>query len=319
MNIHLVPRVISEINSRDEIDIGVDFCGIRLAIPIIASPMVDVCNGRVAKIMYDSGAYGIIHRFNTIENQLDEFSIADKNAGCAIGLQDGVQRFLALYQAGCRIFCIDTANGANINVKKLLNEIENISISQKYNQDYHMIIGNVASEFCYTEISSWTNVSGVRLLIGSGTACETTKATGIYNNPISLLQECADSASSKLKIIDGGIKEPGDFCKVIGCGADAIMIGSLIAQCHDSCARTKLQVSAYNKSYKEYRGSSSFEIQNLYKEPKYIEGTSTLLLESSETIAEMLQRFSNGLKSCCSYFNVRNLQEFRKNISYYEC
>lgn len=320
MNINLVPKVISEINSRDEIDISTDFCGIKLKIPIIASPMVDVCNGRIAKTMYNNGAYGIIHRFNTIESQVEEFLTAEKNAGCAIGLQDGIERFKYLYKEGCKIFCIDTANGANKNVFRLIDEIFNTSIAYKYGQDYHLIIGNVASGVCYKELCFRRNVSGVRLLIGSGAACETTKSTGIYNNPFLLLKECEIEEEkipripqSVSKIIDGGIKEPGDFSKCIALGANVIMIGSLIAACTDSCAK---MVNVNHDIYKKYRGSSSFEIQNSYKEPRYIEGTLRLLPQSDENISEMLNRFANGLKSCCSYFNAKNLQELRKNITF---
>src|SRR3990167_3106511 len=123
-NISLVPRVILTIKSRDEIDTSIDFCGIKLNIPIISSPMVDVTNGAIAKIMRGAGGYGIIHRFMSIDEQLHEFEIANKDAGCAIGL-DGEERFRKLYKNGCRVFVCDTANGGSTNVFSFLSKIYN--------------------------------------------------------------------------------------------------------------------------------------------------------------------------------------------------
>ena len=67
--------------------------------------MVDVCSGLVAKKMFHIGAYGFIHRFCSLDKQVEEFHIADKNAGYAIGLGDeGYNRFNELYNFGCRIY-----------------------------------------------------------------------------------------------------------------------------------------------------------------------------------------------------------------------
>ena len=72
-DVHLVPRVVSEIKSRDDIKIKINLGNLTLTSPIIASPMKDVCDGKVAKEMHRLGGLGIIHRFMSIEDQLKEY------------------------------------------------------------------------------------------------------------------------------------------------------------------------------------------------------------------------------------------------------
>lgn len=309
-NISLVPRVVSSISSRDKIDCSIKFCNINLELPIIASPMKDVCNGYVAKTMRKCGAYGIIHRFCSIEEQVKEFVIANKDAGCAIGINgDAEDRFKELYKEGCRIFCLDVANGANNNIQYIINKTINY-------KDIFLIVGNIASKETLRWIRCLNRVYGVRLGIGSGEACTTTKATGIFYPHISLLQECVEDKSGFDNhislIMDGGIKEPRDFCKSIGLGADLIMLGSLIASCNDSPAESFVE---NGKIYKKYRGSASLDIQESYKEPRYIEGT-TKFLKCTQDISSLLKEFKEGLQSSMSYFDSKNIMEYRKNISY---
>ena len=310
-DISLVSRQISTISSRDEIDTSVEFCGRKLSVPIIASPMKDVCDGYIAKLMMDNGAFGIIHRFSSIAQQVAEYQVAP-GAGCAIGITgDWFERFEALYQAGCRIFCLDIASRANTAI---IPALEKLYISD----DLHFIVGNVASaegfEFCAKQLG----VSAVRLGVAGGAGCTTKNATGIYFPMFSLIDEIYKyNIGTPIKTIaDGGIKEPGDFCKAIGIGADVVMLGSLIANTIESPARV---IKENEQLYTVYHGSASSEIQKLYREtPRYIEGRQVLLDFHNEHLVSLLNRFIEGLKSSMSYFNARNLNEYRCNINYVE-
>ena len=122
-------------------------------------------------------------------------------------------------------------------------------------------------------------------------------------------------------IADGGIKEPQDFCKAIACGADAIMMGSLIAATADSPAEI-INISGYDtgvymRQFKNYHGSASFEIQQSYKNrPRYVEGRTRMLEYTGQTLEELIIKFTDGLKSSMSYFNALTLDEYRKNITF---
>lgn len=308
-DVSLVSRQVSTISSRDEIDTSVEFCGRKLSVPIIASPMKDVCDGHVANLMMEYGAFGIIHRFSSVAQQVAEYQRA-KGAGCAIGINgDWEERYNALYKAGCRIFCIDVASGAN---KNILPNIEHI----RRDEDTYIIIGNTVSAegFLFLEFN---NVNAVRVGVAGGTGCTTKNATGIYHPMISLIKETYHGRQDhRVSIIsDGGIKEPSDFCKAIIFGADVCMLGSLIANTKESPAE-KIQ-KGDGKWYTQFSGSASEKVQELYKDlPRYIEGKTTHIEYKEERLKELLNRFVEGLRSSMSYFNSRNLEEYRKNIDY---
>ena len=74
---------------------------------------------------------------------------------------------------------------------------------------------------------------------------------------------------------------------------------------------------AYNKKQEAPKPNYSFDVQKLYRDtPKYIEGRTKFLEYNAESLEEMMDRFADGLRSSMSYFNARNLDEYRKNISF---
>ena len=306
-NVCLVPRTISQIKSRDDIDISSHNSDIDLDVPIIASPMRDVCDGNIAHRIWELGGLGIIHRFCSIEEQV-EYYMQEGHSFCAIGLNDE-NRFKALYDEGCKQFCIDVANGANIAVAQAIEYYLDMS------EDHIIfIVGNIASVECFNWLEKQPNVVGIRVGIAGGDVCTTKNATGIYHPALSLIKECYEGRkTSTLIIADGGVRCPGDFCKAIAFGADAVMLGSLIAATAESPAEL---IRQGNSLFKLYHGSASFDIQSTYKVPKYIEGKSKLIPYEEDTLEALMIRFKDGLRSSMSYFNARNLNEYRRNISY---
>ena len=57
-------------------------------------------------------------------------------------------------------------------------------------------------------------------------------------------------------IADGGIRSSGDLAKAIGAGADAVMIGSMIAGTDEAPGQI---VRIGDRRYKSYRGMGSME------------------------------------------------------------
>lgn len=303
-DIALVPRVVSTIESRDHINIGVK--SLNLKIPIIASPMKDVCDGRICHLLKRLGGLGIVHRFMSIEEQVEQWKISG-NSACAIGVNgDFHERFEAIYGAGCRIICIDTANGGSTRVKKAIEKLNKPGIG--------IIAGNVASKECYQWLDEIPFVIGIRVGIAGGAACTTKNATGIHYGVISSILECAKVKKNALLIADGGIREPSDSCKAIACGADLVMLGSTIASVMESPAEL---VKRDDKLFKVYHGSASFEIQKEYRTtPRYIEGRVRLLEYSGETLESLITRFCDGLRSSMSYFNAKSIEEYQQNASF---
>jgi len=208
-DISIVPRVISEQEHRNG-DTSIECFGIKLDVPIIASPMPDVCNGWMAHKLATTGALGIIHRFQKIEEQVKQYQTAGllpsqnifqfnpKYCACAIGVTDDYQeRFKALYNAGCRIFCLDTANGANRLVEKAVKWIRKqtqLHVNAGFNPNNHkvyLIAGNVATREGYKFLAD-LGVDAVRVGIAGGSVCETKNETGVYMPMVTSILECVD-------------------------------------------------------------------------------------------------------------------------------
>lgn len=327
-DIHLIPRVTSSIRSRDEIKPQVElFPGVTLTVPIIAAPMMDVCNGVFARLMREAGGFGFIHRFNSIGEQVKEFYDSDKQGGCAIGAGDDfLERYNALYNAGCRWFCLDIANGASEivgeSLKKVCRDLDHV----------YWVVGNVASQEGY-ENCYRVGVCGIRVGIAGGGGCTTKNATGIYHPMASLITETSNAKEKMMyppKIVaDGGINSPDRMCKALALGADLVMMGSALAVAKESPAQKRNRYEnfnpnarmEYNSEYFKpdiaiFRGSASFEVQRGYREPRYIEGKEVLLPYKNESLSQILDRFMSGLRSSMSYFNARTLEEYRASVTY---
>ena len=309
-DISLIPNQISYIESRKSINTSSKLGDLEINIPIIAAPMNDVCDGDFGDKLVKLGCFGIIHRFCSIEQQIKEFYKNPKLA-CAIGINnDYLERFITLNNTGCNMFCIDIANGGNSKIKNIIEELLNIGPTSQF------IVGNVASKEVFEWLSSIKGVVGIRVGVSGGFACTTKNATGIYNPMASLIIQCKSvkKENGPAIIADGGIKEPQDLCKAIALGANYVMMGSVLASALESPAELIKNGDTY---YKVYHGSASFEIQSIHKEkPNYIEGTTKLLPFNDESIEQIVERFSDGLKSCMSYFNSSNIETFQKNSNW---
>ena len=67
----LLEQKYYDIGSRSEIDIGNHLSATAyLELPVISSPMDTVTEGEMAWTMYDEGGLGVVHRYNTIEDQV---------------------------------------------------------------------------------------------------------------------------------------------------------------------------------------------------------------------------------------------------------
>ena len=166
----LIQPQYSDIHSRKLIDLSNNLKNIKFDIPIISSPMDTVTEGEMAVAMYKEGGLGIVHRYNSIEEQCNIIlKIKEKNPSidmqkiaAAVGVSDDFQkRVSALHDIGVTTICIDVANGHNDNVKKAI-EFCKLNFS-----DLTIIAGNVAT-YEGAKFLAEAGVDGIRVGIGSG-------------------------------------------------------------------------------------------------------------------------------------------------------
>jgi IMP dehydrogenase len=311
----LVPRVVSTLQHRAEAHPELQFGPFRLALPLIGSPMPDVCGEEMCRVLAQEGALGILHRFQTIESQQHEFEqVYHQNGttapavGAAIGITgDYQERFQVLYAAGCRLFCLDTANGAHLQVKQAMGWIRSQA------SDVFLMAGNVASAEAFSWLEEW-GADAIRVGIAGGSVCETRTETGVFLPTPYAVAEAAMVRKRALIIGDSGVRTPADFCKLLALGADAVMVGSVLAGTKEAPGHV---IMMDGKKYKVMRGAASFSVQQQSGKvsPGYIEGTETLV-PYRDTVTTVLHRYLAGLHSSMSYMNARTLDQYRSNVTF---
>lgn len=305
-NVNLVARELSMVESREDI-LYLTKLGDETTIPILPAPMVDVAGTTLYKaaLTHHSAFIPFIHRFQSQLEQLYQAKEFGLPCYISVGLDTSLDYYL---DKGYDKFCLDVANGYNIRVGNYLADAPKCA---------KFVVGNVCSKEGFAYLQRFHNVVGVRVGVAGGTGCTTKDATGVYHPMISLLQECRKVKKDKFNtaiIADGGINSPDRACKALAFGADLVMMGSQFGQCKESPAKI---VTINSKSFKEFSGSASEEIQKIYKEePKYIEGRTVLLPYNNEAVSSMIDRYLEGLRSSMSYMNAVNLQQYRERMKY---
>jgi IMP dehydrogenase len=104
-----------------------------------------------------------------------------------------------------------------------------------------IIVGNCCSYSAALDLMR-TGVDGILVGVGPGAACTTREVIGVGVPQITATLDCAAARETHLKesgeyvsvITDGGIRTGGDLCKALAAGADAVMVGSPLAQAKEA-------------------------------------------------------------------------------------
>jgi len=107
-----------------------------------------------------------------------------------------------------------------------------------------IIVGNCCSYSTALELVR-TGVDAILVGVGPGAACTTREVIGVGVPQITATMDCAAARETYFKesgkyvsvITDGGIRTGGDLCKAFASGADAVMLGSPLAQATEAPGR----------------------------------------------------------------------------------
>jgi IMP dehydrogenase len=310
-DVSLVPRVRSTLVHRTEAVPAMDFGPLRLSVPLIGSPMPDVCGVDMCRALGEHGALGILPRFQPVDEQvaeLREIAAAGAAPAAALGVTgDYRDRFAHLVEAGCRIVCLDTANGAH----------EQVAHAVRWIREQHPAVFLIAGNVATAETFRWLEdhgVDAIRVGIAGGSVCETRTETGVHAPTPYSVYECAQVRRHALIIGDGGIRSPADMCKLLALGADCIMVGSALAGTYEAPGRV---IVVDGKKFKIMRGAASFSVQQEFagEDPEYIEGAESIVAYKGR-VADVIQRYVAGLRSSMSYMDARTLPVYRSNASF---
>lgn len=323
---------------------------ITLNIPIISSNMDSVTESDMAIAMALHGGIGIIHRFNTIEEQVAEVKRVKRycddnnklvgiitsrdtnlipadnrlvseimtkkenliNDRLVVGAAIGVQDD-ALERAEALVQAGVDVLVIDVAHGHSASVLEMIHIIKNTFPLVDLIAGNVATAQG-TRALIEAGADCIKVGVGPGSICTTRIATGCGYPQLSAIIQCAQEANRfNIPIIaDGGIACSGDITKAIAAGASTVMLGNLLAGTDESPGRPFYK---NGKKYKVIRGMASFGA-NLSRNKKlpndYVEGVEAFQLYKG-SVKDIIQQLLYGLRSGMSYCGVRTIEALRSN------
>jgi IMP dehydrogenase len=310
----LVPKYSSIISRNTDILISqtLDKVG-KFSFPVISSPMDTITEWKMFREISKFGGSGIIHRYNTIEQQAEEVALAyastsPRGPGAAIGVSgDYLERAEECLNCGASFLCIDVAHGHHILVKQALENLRNV-----YGNDIHIMAGNVATLEGLNDLADW-GANSVRVGIGGGSICSTRIQTGHGVPTLHSLMECSKTDRDVSIIADGGIRNSGDIVKALAAGADFVMIGSLLSGTEETPGEI---INFYDKKKKIYRGMASVEAQIDWRgKTSSIEGI-THYVPYKGRVTEILKNLKVGIHSGLSYSGAKSINELQSNSTF---
>jgi len=169
--------------------------------------------------------------------------------GAAVGASpEALERAQALAEAGVDFLVVDTSHGHNSNALSWMAKI-------KSGVGVDVIGGNVATRDGAQALID-AGVDGIKVGVGPGSICTTRVVAGIGVPQVTAIYEASLAArpAGVPLIGDGGLQYSGDIGKALAAGADAVMLGSLLAGCEESPGELQF---INGKQFKSYRGMGS--------------------------------------------------------------
>jgi IMP dehydrogenase/GMP reductase len=301
--------------SRLDVDTSSEiFRNIKVNIPLIASNMSTVINGNFLSKILNLGAFGFLHRAQDETKYIHEVQTLAKNheyVPVSIGIGDTQYDFAKqLINAGGNVLLIDIAHGYSDEV---------IDLGRKLKTEYphiKMVVGNTSNTDMMEEVNDFADA--VKVGIAQGLACETKNTAGCTEKQFSCNMKFKD-ISRKLGlpfISDGGIREPADFTKAIGSGANSVMAGSIFAACPESAADL---VMIDDKPKKLYAGMASEYVQTLWKgglkAGTCAEG-GVRYLDVGPSIEKLLELYQGALRTGITYGGGTNVLSFQDSVQF---
>ena len=329
-DILLVPQY-STLESRKQPNISTTLGHLTFPLPIVSAPMDSITGPEMLIKMAEAGGLGILTRFlddqqlkllcgfhglDVIAESLLHVKLihdarlhldhlaeywpdkpSDKlSVGCAIGVKNGVEEHSnVVLDAGCDVICLDVAHGDH---KKMYEAIERVvKLKDKY--EFSLMAGNVCTAEATIRFAD-AGVDIVKVGIGPGAACTTRRVTGFGMPQLSAILHCSQACPDVDIIADGGLRTTGDMVKALWAGADACMVGFMLAGT-DACPDID--------GGKKYRGMASRAVSG--RKDIAPEGIDVPMEYKGKTEDKLLD-YEQGLKSGLAMGGAETIRDLRK-------
>jgi len=308
----LIKPKYSEVLSRTNVDLTSDLGKFKLSLPIISANMKTITEAKMAAIMKDHGALGIIHRFTSLENIMDwSKTLFPSNFGISIGVHDKDKKWFEQIYVNSEyrpnLICIDVAHGHHIHVKNMLTWIKG-----QIHPNTAIMAGNIATAEAAYDLADW-GADIIKVGIGPSPVCQTRTNTGVGMPQLYALECIKEQVVHQLmsvKIVaDGGIKNVGDIAKALKY-ADAVMLGTFLSGTTETPGNVYKNVEG--QYYKVYGGSAAGENKN---ENRFVEGI-TKTVPFRGRVKYILKEIKEGLQSSFSYVGAHNFKEYQEKCEF---
>jgi IMP dehydrogenase len=236
--------------------------------------------------------------------------------GAAVGVgPDAVERAEALVAAGADVLVVDTAHGHSLGVIEMVRRI-------KARSGVEVVAGNVATAEATNALID-AGADAVKVGIGPGSICTTRVVAGVGVPQVTAIYDCASVAATHgIPLIgDGGMTSSGDIAKAIAAGADAVMLGSLLAGTDEAPG----DVIVYKgERFKEYRGMASLGAMGgrSYSKDRYFQGdvedVDKLVPEGIEgrvaykgPLSPIVYQLIGGVRQAMGYCGAATIEEMK--------
>ena len=230
----------------------------------------------------------------------------------------GFERAEALIDAGVDVVVIDTAHGQSQSVLDQVTRVKRIS------NETRVIAGNVAT---YEGARALVDAGAdcVKVGIGPGSICTTRIVAGVGVPQLTAVMDArrAVDGYDAAVIADGGIKYSGDMAKALAAGADAIMVGSLLAGTEEAPGEVFLY---QGRSYKSYRGMGSLGAMAQGSADRYFQKNTErmkLVPEGIEgqvpykgPVGPILHQMVGGLRAAMGYTGSKSMAELHTKANF---
>ncbi len=240
-------------------------------------------------------------------------------AGVGVG-EDAKVRAQALLEAGVDFLVVDTAHGHAQAVLEMVAQL-------KANAQVDVIGGNVATR-AGAQAMVDAGADAVKVGVGPGAICTTRVVAGVGVPQVTAIYEASLAARpAGVPVIgDGGVQYSGDIAKAIAAGADAVMLGNLLAGCEEGPGE---MVFINGKQFKLFRGMGSLaamrnpERGKSYSKDRYFQDDvlreDKLVPEGVEAqvpyrgqLAAVAYQLTGGLRAAMGYCGARTIGQLQE-------
>ncbi len=238
-------------------------------------------------------------------------------AGACVGVgADTMARAKILVDAGVDVLVVDSAHGHSKGVLDAVEQLKN-AFPEKT-----IIAGNIATGEAARDLIK-RGADCVKVGVGPGSICTTRVVAGAGVPQITAIFNAAVIAKNygASVIADGGIKYSGDIVKALAAGADAVMLGGLLAGTKESPGEMEIW---QGRSFKVYRGMGSLGAMKQGAADRYFqESSSKIVPEGIEgrvaykgPAADTIYQLIGGVKAGMGYCGCVDLKTLQKHAKF---